>query len=85
MKNIKQILLVVAALLCTLNASAQENEITFFETSNANADGGPGTSGGGADDSDPAPGTTPIDDYLPLLVIGAGLVALRFRKQLLKN
>ena len=84
MKNIKQVVLVVGAVLCTLNASAQENEITFFETSNQNtSSAGPGTGGGGTGDEDPAP--APIDDYLPLLVIGAGLVALRFRKQLLKN
>ena len=83
MKNIKQVLLVTVALLCTVNASAEEKEITFFETNNKSTNAvGPGTGGGGTDDPDPA---SPIDDYLPLLVIGAGLVALRFRKQLLKN
>ena len=83
MKNIKQILLVAAALLYTVNVSAEEKEITFFETNNQSTNAvGPGPGGGGTDDPDPA---SPIDDYLPLLVIGAGLVALRFRKQLLKN
>ena len=34
MKNIKQILLVAAALLYTVNVSAEEKEVTFFETNN---------------------------------------------------
>ena len=85
MKNIKQILLVAAALLYTVNVSAEEKEVTFFETKNQSTNAvGPGTGGGGTEGSDPDP-AAPIDDYLPLLVIGAGLVALRFRKQLLKN
>ncbi|GEM53686.1 hypothetical protein [Empedobacter brevis] len=85
MKNIKQIILVVGALLCTIGVSAQKNKISFFESNNENTTSAvdPGTGGGGADTEDPDP--TPIDDYLPLLVIGAGLVALRFRKQLLKK
>ncbi len=84
MKNIKQIILVAGALLCTIGASAQENEISFFESNNQNeSSAGPATGGGGTDTEDPD--TTPIDDYLPLLVIGAGLVALHFRKQLLKK
>lgn len=84
MKNIKQIILAAGALLCTIGLSAQENKISFFESNNQNeSSAGPGTGGGGTDTEDPDP--TPIDDYLPLLVIGAGLVALRFRKQLLKK
>ncbi|MDM1139212.1 MULTISPECIES: hypothetical protein [Empedobacter] len=84
MKNIKQIILVAGVLHCSIGLSAQENKISFFESTNQNESSArPGTGGGGTDveDADPAP----IDDYLPLLVIGAGLVALRFRKQLLKN
>ncbi|WP_334124641.1 hypothetical protein [Empedobacter brevis] len=83
MKNIKQIILVAGALLCTIGASAQENKISFFESNNQNESSAARPGVGGTDVSDPDP--LPIDDYLPLLVIGAGLVALRFRKQLLKK
>lgn len=82
MKNIKNILLIAGALLCTINTSAQEEETSFFGSQSL---AGPNT-GGGTDDADPDPNpAAPINDYLPLLVIGAGLVALRYRKQLLKN
>ena len=63
-------------------ANTEKGGIRFFESNNTTQK---------ADDTDDPnnpsadPDPTPIDDYLPLLVIGAGLVALRFRKQLLKN
>lgn len=86
MKNIKQILLIVGVLFYTTAASAQDNEISFFNSGsqNENSKARPGDSGGGTNEPDPEP-NAPIDDYLPLLVVGAGLVALRYRKQLLKN
>lgn len=62
-------------------ANTEKGGIRFFERNN--------TTQKADDPNDPSPDqdpdTTPIDDYLPLLVIGAGLVALRFRKQLLNN
>lgn len=60
-------------------ANTEKGGIRFFESNN--------TTQKADDPTDPSPGPdpAPIDDYLPLLVIGAGLVALRFRKQLLKN
>lgn len=85
MKNIKQILLIAGVLLYTTAASAQDNEISFFNSGSQNENSkaaGPGF--GGTNEPDPET-TAPIDDYLPLLVVGAGLVALRFRKQLLKK
>ncbi|MGV0925021.1 hypothetical protein [Empedobacter tilapiae] len=86
MKNIKQILLIAGALFYTATVSAQENETSFFNSGsqNENSKAGPGDSGGGTNEPDPEP-NAPIDDYLPLLVLGAGLVALSFRKQLLKK
>lgn len=62
-------------------ANTEEGGIRFFESNNTTQKADDPTDP--SPDQDPDP--TPIDDYLPLLVIGAGLVALRFRKQLLKN
>ncbi|MFV0230929.1 hypothetical protein OBJ94_11030 [Empedobacter falsenii] len=81
MKKLKMIILVAGALFFTVNAAAQGSETSFFSSTKA---AGPGVGGGDSDVEDPID-TTPIDDYLPLLVIGAGLIALRFRKQLLKK
>ncbi|TGN22945.1 hypothetical protein [Empedobacter tilapiae] len=81
MKNIKQILLIAGALFCTATVSAQKDKTSFF---NSKSSALPGHDGGGTNEPDPEP-NAPIDDYLPLLVVGAGLVALRFRKQLLKK
>lgn len=79
MKNIKKITLLFCLMSTVTFANTEKGGIRFFESNNTTQK---------ADDpndlsADPDP--TPIDDYLPLLVIGAGLVALRFRKQLLKN
>lgn len=62
-------------------ANTEEGGIRFFESNNTTQKADDPTDPPADNDPDPAP----IDDYLPLLVIGAGLVALRFRKQLLKN
>ncbi|WP_291073278.1 hypothetical protein [Empedobacter sp. UBA5987] len=82
MKNIKKITLLFCLMSTVTFANTEEGGIRFFESNN--------TSQKAEAPSDPDPsedptGTAPIDDYLPLLVIGAGIVALRFRKQLLKN
>ncbi|WP_312133751.1 hypothetical protein [Empedobacter sp.] len=82
MKNIKKITLLFCLMSTVTFANTEEGGIRFFESNNTTQK---------ADDTDdpngpsPGPDPAPIDDYLPLLVIGAGLVALRFRKQLLKN
>lgn len=82
MKNIKKITLLFCLMSTVTFANTEKGGIRFFESNNTTQK---------ADDTDDPndpsadPDPTPIDDYLPLLVIGAGLVALRFRKQLLKN
>ncbi|WP_291098743.1 MULTISPECIES: hypothetical protein [unclassified Empedobacter] len=84
MKNIKKITLLFCLMSTVTFANTEEGGIRFFESNNTTqkADDTDDPNGPPADnDPDPAP----IDDYFPLLVIGAGLVALRFRKQLLKN
>lgn len=79
MKNIKKITLLFCLMSTVTFANTEKGGIRFFESNN--------TTQKADDPIDPSPDQdpTPIDDYLPLLVIGAGLVALRFRKQLLKN
>ncbi|MFV0225506.1 hypothetical protein NZD85_13580 [Empedobacter stercoris] len=82
MKNIKKITLLFCLMSTVTFANTEKGGIRFFERNN--------TTQKADDTDDPNYPTadqdpTPIDDYLPLLVIGAGLVALRFRKQLLKN
>ncbi|WP_313254575.1 hypothetical protein [Empedobacter sp.] len=85
MKNIKKITLLFCLMSTVTFANTEEGGIRFFESNNTTqkADDTDDTDDPNdlSADTDPAP----IDDYLPLLVIGAGLVALRFRKQLLKN
>lgn len=82
MKNIKKITLLFCLMSTVTFANTEKGGIRFFERNNTTqkADD-PNDLSPDQDPADP----TPIDDYLPLLVIGAGLVALRFRKQLLKN
>lgn len=82
MKNIKKITLLFGLMSTVTFANTEEGGIRFFESNNTtqkadNTDDPNGPS------TDPDP--TPINDYFPLLVIGAGLIALRYRKQLLKN
>lgn len=80
MKNIKKIALLFCLISTITFAKSDEDGVHFFENkSSETANAGP---------SDPDPGAdpaAPINDYLPLLLIGAGLVALRYRNQLLKN
>ncbi len=66
-------------------ANTEEGGIRFFESNNTTQKADDTDDTDDPTDPDPDQDPTPIDDYLPLLVIGAGLVALRFRKQLLKN
>ncbi|WP_152606124.1 hypothetical protein [Empedobacter falsenii] len=79
MKNIKKITLLFCLMSTVTFANTEKGGIRFFESNN--------TTQKADDPTDPSPGPdpTPINDYFPLLVIGAGLVALRYRKQLLKN
>ncbi|WP_413533899.1 hypothetical protein [Empedobacter brevis] len=79
MKNIKKITFLFCLMSTMTFANSQEGGISFFESRTTDSDGPNGPS------PDPDPDPAPINDYLPLLVIGAGLVALRYRKQLLKN
>ena len=81
MKNIKKITLLFCLMSTVTFANTEKGGIRFFERNNTTQKADDPTDL--SPDQDPDP--TPIDDYLPLLVIGAGLVALRFRKQLLKN
>ncbi|MFV0219855.1 hypothetical protein OBK23_09275 [Empedobacter falsenii] len=81
MKNIKKITLLFCLMSTVTFANTEEGGIRFFESNNTTQKADDPTDPPLDNDADPAP----IDDYLPLLVIGAGLVALRFRKQLLKN
>ncbi len=66
-------------------ANTEEGGIRFFESNNTTQEADDTDDPNGPDPSEDPEPNAPIDDYLPLLVIGAGLVALRFRKQLLKN
>lgn len=80
MKNIKKITLLFCLVSTITFAKSEEGGVRFFENKSSQT--------ANADPGDPDPGAdpaAPINDYLPLLVIGAGLVALRYRKQLLKN
>ncbi len=79
MKNLKYTLIVVAGLLYTVNVSAQESKTSFFESS-AETAASPGTGGGGSDEVDVDP--APINDYLPLLLVGGLAVAFYNRKKL---
>ncbi|HJD87326.1 MAG TPA: hypothetical protein K8W08_07735 [Empedobacter falsenii] len=80
MKNIKKITLLFCLMSTVTFANTEKGGIRFFENkSSETANAGPSDLDPGAD---PA---APINDYLPLLLIGAGLVALRFRKQLLNK
>lgn len=65
-------------------ANTEEGGIRFFESNNTTQEADDTDDPNGPDLSDD-PTPTPINDYFPLLVIGAGLVALRYRKHLLKN
>ncbi|MFV0198787.1 hypothetical protein OBK01_11325 [Empedobacter falsenii] len=83
MKNIKKITLLFCLMSTVTFANTEKGGIRFFESNNTTQKADDTDDPGGfVTDEDPA---APIDDYLPLLVIGAGIVALRFRKQLLKN
>jgi len=81
MKNIKKITLLFCLMSTVTFANTEKGGIRFFESNNTTQKADDPNDPPLDNDADPAP----IDDYLPLLVIGAGLVALRFRKQLLKN
>lgn len=79
MKNLKYTLIVIAALIYTSNLTAQKSEISFFENP-AETAASPGTGGGGTDEEDVDP--APINDYLPLLLVGGLAVAFYNRKKL---
>ncbi|WP_291064048.1 MULTISPECIES: hypothetical protein [unclassified Empedobacter] len=85
MKNIKKITLLFCLMSTVTFANTEEGGIRFFESNNTTQKADDTDDTDDPTDPDPDQDPTPIDDYLPLLVIGAGLVALRFRKQLLKN
>ena len=80
MKKIKKLTFLFCLMSTMTFANDGERDFQFFSGSSSESKAAdPDVFG---TDDDPA---APIDDYLPLLVIGAGIVALRFRKQLLKK
>lgn len=83
MKNLKISILIITGLFISSTAMAQ-NSIKFFEAINNDEPTAslntPGTDGGvGEEDPDPA---APIDDYLPLLIIGGVAMAYFNRKKI---
>ncbi len=84
MKNLKYFTLLFCLISMVTFAKNDDNKVSFFESKANEAKATTAESptdpegGSGGDDA------SPIDDYLPLLVIGAGLIALRFRKQIVK-
>ncbi|MFV0182467.1 hypothetical protein OBK15_09885 [Empedobacter falsenii] len=85
MKNIKKITLLFCLMSTVTFANTEKGGIRFFESNNTTQKADDPTDPSPDQDPDQDPDPTPIDDYLPLLVIGAGIVALRFRKQLLNK
>lgn len=81
MKNIKYLTFLFCLMSTMTFANNQDNGFNFFEENSSQKAEAPSD----PDPSEDPTGTSPIDDYLPLLVIGAGLIALRYRKQLLKK
>ena len=80
MKNLKYFTLLFCLISMVTFAKNDDNKVSFFESK---ANEAKATTAETPTDPDGGP-DAPIDDYLPLLVIGAGLIALRFRKQIVK-
>ena len=79
MKNLKYTLIVIAGLLYNVDVAAQKDGISFFDSPTKDPGTGVGQDDGPAD-GDPDP--SPINDYLPLLVVGGLAVAFYNRKKL---